>query len=498
MKKKFLILTIGILITPNLLLSQGVINNGAKIVLTSGSTIYIDNGGGYENQGSGEINNEGTIKLTGDWANNGSTNVFSNINSTGDVQFIGSSLQEIGGSALTDFENLTVNNSGGGVYITQDQKVEYNLTLNAGDFDLRNNDVELSVNGQVVNETENHRLKSTDGSSDGQGSGEIYTYRDNPSGNIANLGLNIIDQINVSNLRIARGHHVQSGTGSFSGNASVFRYYKIESPGASNYIGKNLRWETIWTPELNGHNSNELIMYQWTQEISNGNTGPEFWSPLPDNNSGSSVPITQPLRSSVLDYVFVTLGSETTPLPVELTDFDPYCNQNNIRILWHTASENAADYYSLYRSYDAVNYTFVANIPAAGYSNQELEYEYYDTPSHTPVYYKLTQTDYDGKTTELSVKSISCDHYSQTSFDFEILGNNNSSLSVKLKGEVGSQYALKIFDETGRLIFAKELYQTGPQERQIINVSLTSSVYLVSLTNLANGKVKTKKIIIAK
>jgi hypothetical protein len=186
--------------------SQGIVNNGAKIVIANSAYVYVDNGG-YENQNAGEINNEGTIKLTWNWTNNGSTNVFTNINSTGDVQFIGSSLQEIGGSALTDFENLTVN--GAGVFISQDQKVEYNLTLNAGDFDLRNNDVELSQNGQVVNEDATHRLKSTDGSNDGQGSGEIYTYRDNPSGNIANLGLNIVDQINVTGLRIARGHHVQ-------------------------------------------------------------------------------------------------------------------------------------------------------------------------------------------------------------------------------------------------------------------------------------------------
>ncbi len=498
MRKNLFILVTVILATLNTSFSQGLINNGARIVLTSTATdtafIYINNGG-YENQGAGEINNDGVIKLTGNWENNGSTNVFTNINSTGDVQFIGSGLQEIGGSALTDFENLTVNNSGGGVYITQDQKVEYNLTLNAGDFDLRDNDVELSSNGQVVNESETHRLKSTDGASDGQGTGEIYTYRDNPSGNVANLGLNIVDQINVTGLRIARGHQVQSGTGSFTGNSSVFRYYKIESPGSSNYVNKNLRWETIWTPELNGHNSSELIMYQWTQEVT---SGPEFWSPLPDNNSGSSVPITQPLRSSTLSYVFVTLGSETSPLPVELTDFDPYCNETNIKILWHTASENAADYYSLYRSYDAVNYTLVANIPASGYSNQELEYEYFDTPSHTPVYYKLTQTDYDGKTAELAVKSVSCDNYSNSSFDFDILGNNNTSLSIKLKGQSGTEYTLRIFDETGRIIYTQDIQQSSPQERKIININLASAVYLVSLTNLADGKVKTKKIIIAK
>ncbi len=483
--------------------SQGIRNNAAKIVITNGGYIYVDNQGGYLNEGAGEIDNEGTIKLTGDWTNNGSTSVFTNINSTGDVQFIGTSaLQEIGGSAGTTFENLTVNNSAGGVYITQDIKVGYNLTLNQGDFDLRDNDVELLSSGQVVNEDATHRLKSTDGSNDGQGSGEIYTYRTNPSGNVANLGLTLVDQISGTNLKIARGHHVQNGTGSYSGNQSVFRYYKIENPGASNYVGKNLRWETIYNPELNGHNANELIMYQWTQESWNGTPGPQFWSPLPDNNSGSSVPITQSLRSSILDYVFVTLGSESMPLPVELTDYKTECQQNgSIRLIWHTASEISNDYFTVLRSYDAVHFEPITTISGAGQSNQLLEYEYVDFPDHTPAYYKLTQTDYNGKTTKLGLQSATCfGEYNETAnFDFNILGNDNQNISIELNGKVQTTYLLKVFDATGKIILQKQIYQNQPIERKTINIGNNpSAMYIVSLTDVETGQNKTKKIVVAK
>ena len=491
--KKYFIITLCLIFTTHAF-SQGLINNGANIVITNSTYLYIDNGG-YVNNPNGEIENDGTIKLTGDWINNNGSGVFTITNSTGEVEFIGNSLQEIGGSTV--FENLTVNNTGGGVYISDNNRITYNLTLNAGDFDLRDYDIYLSPTyGQVLNEAGSRRIKSTDGVNDGQGTGEIYTYKDNPSGNVANLGLTIVDQIPGSNLRIVRGHRVQQGTGSFTSNSSVFRYYRIETPGSSAYPTKRVRWETIWTDELNGHNSNELIMYQWTQENSTGN---QFWSPLPDNNSGQSVPIERSLRGgTIIDYVFITLGSETNPLPVELIDFTPYCNESSIKLIWHTSSENAADYFSLYRSYDAINFTFVASIPAAGYSNQELKYEYEDKPSHTPVYYKLTQTDYDGKTRELDIKSISCSNYSSEAFDFEILGNNNSTLSIKLKGKLGNEYELKIYDDLGRILYTKELIQNEAQERKMLNINLISAVYLVSLTNKSSGEVKTKKIIIAK
>ncbi len=87
--------------------SQGLINNGARIVLSSGSFVYVDGdaNGNFTNQGTGQIESDGTFTLEGNWINNSSTDAYTNIDNTGSTVFSGTTLQQIGGSHNTTFDN---------------------------------------------------------------------------------------------------------------------------------------------------------------------------------------------------------------------------------------------------------------------------------------------------------------------------------------------------------------------------------------------------------
>lgn len=95
--------------------AQGVFNNGASIVLTSGSNIYVDGGqaGNFKNQDNGAftgtVNNSGTISVSGDWVNNSTAFVFPT--NSGTVSLIGGN-QAIKGSTTTYFNNLNLSGSG--------------------------------------------------------------------------------------------------------------------------------------------------------------------------------------------------------------------------------------------------------------------------------------------------------------------------------------------------------------------------------------------------
>ncbi len=94
--------------------AQGLINNGARIVLTSSSNIYINGTTGhYTSQSSGLINNNttgGTITVMGNWVNNSSNTGFGEEGAT--VSFASSSAQTLGGTNASSFYKL--NCSGGG------------------------------------------------------------------------------------------------------------------------------------------------------------------------------------------------------------------------------------------------------------------------------------------------------------------------------------------------------------------------------------------------
>ncbi|MFT6027712.1 MAG: hypothetical protein ACI8P5_001981, partial [Bacteroidia bacterium] len=55
--------------------AQGIVNNGAKINITSGTFLNID-GGGFKNDTGGEVTNAGTMQVEGTWENNDASGVF--------------------------------------------------------------------------------------------------------------------------------------------------------------------------------------------------------------------------------------------------------------------------------------------------------------------------------------------------------------------------------------------------------------------------------------
>ncbi len=481
--------------------SQGIINNSAYLVLTSGSYIYVDGdgNGGYTNTGTGYINSDGTLSLEGSWINNGSTDVYTSIDNTGATVFSGTTLQQIGGTHSTTFENLTMNNTGtganDGAYISQDEKIQYTLTMTDGDFDLLDYTVQLvDATSTVISESGAKRIKATSGGVDGAGTGTIYTIRTNPSGNIANLGLNLVSAMTGS-ITITRGHLEQSGAGSFSANGSVFRYFQV-SPATNGGGGLNVTFQNCYIPELNGHISTELIMYQWMEVNS---SGIEYWSPLPDNTSGGSVAITQTLRNSTLNYFKVTLGSVTTPLPVELKSFTAHCQDGGKLINWTTASEINNDYFTLEKSTDGKDFYTMAIILGAGNSNIENNYQYFDSePSDGILYYRLSQTDFNGNEQVFNIVSANCSGNSMTEDNFIIINNPaNESVQLQLTGTEGNRYTLSFIDQLDRQLIEKKIILDNPNQTITVNTqNLSEGIY--SVVYWSDKNVITKQLIITK
>ncbi|PCJ28834.1 MAG: hypothetical protein COA97_00410 [Flavobacteriales bacterium] len=90
-----------------------------------------------------------------------------------------------------------------------------------------------------------------------------------------------------------------------------------------------------------------------------------------------------------------TLGD---PLPINLISFEANVNEDRIDIKWVTASEINNDFFTLERSIDAENWEVVIVTGGAGNSSQILEYYEVDYEPIVGIsYYRLKQTDFDGK-----------------------------------------------------------------------------------------------------
>lgn len=96
-------------------------------------------------------------------------------------------------------------------------------------------------------------------------------------------------------------------------------------------------------------------------------------------------------------------------LPVELLYFTAECMGEATQLQWSTASETNNEYFTIERSSDAVNYEEVARIQGAGTTSQRNDYSLMvDNNANGITYYRLRQTDIDGKYEIFAPIAIQC------------------------------------------------------------------------------------------
>jgi len=94
-------------------------------------------------------------------------------------------------------------------------------------------------------------------------------------------------------------------------------------------------------------------------------------------------------------------------LPIELLNFEGYNKDNVNRLSWSTSSEINNDFFTIERSVDGENWLKIEEIDGAGNSNIERFYEYNDNSYSNQInYYRLTQTDFNGKSESFNIIAI--------------------------------------------------------------------------------------------
>ena len=95
----------------------------------------------------------------------------------------------------------------------------------------------------------------------------------------------------------------------------------------------------------------------------------------------------------------VTSGSACGALPIKLLKFDVQNVEKYNLLKWATATEVNNDFFSLQRSIDGFNWELVNNIDGSGNSSTFIDYEFKDYKFTPGVinYYRIKQTDFDGK-----------------------------------------------------------------------------------------------------
>lgn len=98
------------------------------------------------------------------------------------------------------------------------------------------------------------------------------------------------------------------------------------------------------------------------------------------------------------------------PLPIELVSFTAHQSNVNVQLNWSTATEINNDYYTVHRSQNGISFEKSLQVQGEGNSSSLLYYSAIDyNPYDGTAYYRLMQTDFDGRFTYSDLVSVDFD-----------------------------------------------------------------------------------------
>lgn len=160
----------------------------------------------------------------------------------------------------------------------------------------------------------------------------------------------------------------------------------------------------------------------------------------------------------------------TSALPIVLRSFDlKKVSNNSTSINWVTEQEVNVREYEVQRSANGVDFSSIGKIiPSSPNSNQEQKYSLQDNnPFPGKNYYRLKQTDIDGKFEIFAVKSISFDSKDEY---FKINQPSTNRIRISSSNKKGS-YSVQIRDTQGRLLQNQTLLLEGPINDSYLNLN---------------------------
>jgi hypothetical protein len=410
---------------------------------------------------------------------------FINVNNAG---FAGKTVYFGSGSSSLDFASVMNIRAGSKIYITKSELIlhGYALFTVAGHIELIDgNAITYSSGGMTLTSTGIFATRDTDGTNDGvftmsggggtlTNNGQVYLESLSASG-----GSYTVNDNNIVFIKNMRSGSFDDGNNTINVSATGTLYY------CQNPVRQEAGRGVLGTVATGGK------LYYSTAADS-------YPSTLPNTNLGSGQPEMDYSVSNADQIDMATVGYTSCPdaysdrlsaaLPIELMYFHGKDMKEFIFLNWATASETNNDFFNILRSYDGISFENIAKIDGSGTTTSVHYYAYKDYDAKTGMnYYKLKQTDFDGKNVDSKIISIG-----RNDFDYNIMIYPIPARSTNIKLGVNKDIGtinVKCIDASGHVLFTavvdtKELseYNLGqfnmPSGTYFIKVETDNAVYI--------------------
>ena len=363
--------------------------------------------------------------------------------------------QTISGSNSLAFYDLTINKASNKVILSKDASSTHTLTLSTGNIDVgAYSFTATSISG-------------------GSASSYIATttaYNASPAGYLKLLSLNGTEKtLPVGTATTYNPCYItNSGTAQ---NFSVRVFTGVYANGLSGTIAADLTklvnrtWEITPTVQTG---ISAIIKLQWNASdegvsfASNRTTaglsknrhigGDDNWHVQASTAVLGSGPYTIANTTGITTFSTFGVGIDGSTLPIELSSFKAIQSGDNVKIKWTTQSETNNDYFTLEKSIDGETWDIIFTCDGAGTSTKINNYSFIDEDPYSGVnFYRLKQTDLDGKYSYSSIENVCIKN---DSLLFSVFPNPGylEDINVIIKGVCVETVTIIIADIYGRQI----------------------------------------------
>jgi hypothetical protein len=199
-----------------------------------------------------------------------------------------------------------------------------------------------------------------------------------------------------------------------------------------------------------GYAASELPIAPWNDPLSlraqRWDSAAQTWNDQLESGGSAAY---YAIANNVSAFGPFTLSPLGSPLPIELLAFNARLVGAEVWLDWATASEVDNDHFTVLRSADGIWFEEVADVAAVGHSFTITNYSALDRQPFTGLsYYRLRQTDTDGRSTESDMVPVMNEMTGSTI----VLYPNPVVDQLQVMGLATPAAELRILDATGRLV----------------------------------------------
>ncbi|HZW38597.1 MAG TPA: T9SS type A sorting domain-containing protein [Ignavibacteriaceae bacterium] len=186
-------------------------------------------------------------------------------------------------------------------------------------------------------------------------------------------------------------------------------------------------------------------------------------------------------------------------LPVELSSFTAITNNDDVELLWSTATETNNKGFEVQRKSGSNDWTTLSFIEGRGTSTQKNNYSFLDKRLSEGKYsFRLKQTDFNGQFEYSNTIEVEVGEPSEFTLSQNYPNPFNPTTSIKYSVPFENKVSIKVFDVMGKEIMSlvNEVKPVGNYEVQFDASSFSAGTYFYQMTS--GNFVSTKKLILIK